>query len=233
LQLHPAPISDIIFLGRIKSKMKNTRAEARAYNDITVKRDMTLEEQLELLYDDLIDYVKTDLGTEKYEAIKRVVNTFKKDEKDVSIGIILRESELRKRGEIGGMFSNAFNMEDLKKAIEIVLNADDIDALLDRITAELWYIYNKKDIPENAMEVMKAVLNDNYYKLYQNQIINIITAAVCKKYYNYFYRDLEYHLNKIIDNYTYWCESLESKVAELKASCEIKDEDGTPPTPNI
>lgn len=201
--------------------MKNTRAEARAYNDF-LKIDMSIENKLELLYEDLIDYIKGDLGAKKYEAIKRVVNTFEEYEKDESIRIILREFNYRKsRGtQDSGMFLNAFSIETLKKAVEVVLNSDDMDALLDRITAELWYIHNKKDIDEDPMEVVKDILNDNYHLIYKRQLSTIIMAAVAKKYYNYFYRDLEYHLNKIIDNHTYWCESLEPKVAELKARKE-------------
>lgn len=38
--------------------MKNTKAEARAYND-TIKNSMSLENKLEILYLDLIDYVAT------------------------------------------------------------------------------------------------------------------------------------------------------------------------------
>jgi hypothetical protein len=205
--------------------MKNTRAEARAYNDF-IKIDMSIENKLKLLYEDLIDYVRGDLGAEKYKAIKRVVNTFKEYDKDESIRIILREFNYRKSGgfQDSGMFLNAFSIETLKKAVEVVLNSDDMDALVDRITAELWYIQNKKDIDEDPMEVIKDVLNDNYHLKYRRQLETIIMAAVAKKYYNYFYRDLEYHLNKIIDNYTYWCESLEPKVADLEARKEEEEE---------
>lgn len=201
--------------------MTHTRAEARAYNDF-LKIDMSIEDKLELLYEDLINYIKCKLGAKKYEAIKRVVNTFKENEKDESIRIILRELNYRKnRGtQDSGMFLNTFSIETLKEAVEVVLNPDDMDALLDRITAELWYIHNKKDIDEDPMEVMKAILNDNYPFYYKRQLTTIIMAAVAKKYYNYFYRDLEYHLNKMIDNHTYWCESLEPKVIELKARKE-------------
>lgn len=208
-------------------KMNNTRAEARAYNDF-LKIDMSIEDKLELLYEDLIDYIKCDLGAKKYEAIKKVVNTFKEHEKDESIRIILREFNYRKNKgtQDSGMFLNAFSIETLKKAVEVVLNPDDMEALLDRITAELWYIHNKKDINEDPMEVVEAILNGNYHFYYKRQLSTIIMAAVAKKYYNYFYRDLEYNLNKIIDNHTYWCESLEPKVIELKARKE-EEERGT------
>ena len=61
--------------------MKNTKAEARAYND-TIKSSMTIENKLELLYLDLIDYVANELGAEKMEALENVVNTFDSKRKE-------------------------------------------------------------------------------------------------------------------------------------------------------
>lgn len=201
--------------------MTHTRAEAKAYND-KLKIDMSIEDKLELLFDDLRAYVINNLGTKKYDAIKKVFNTFKEDEKDANIEIILRELKRIKNGEPAGMFVNAFSIEALKEAVEIVLNADDMEALLDKIKLKL-YDMGDRDIDEK--EVLEAVLNDNFHKDYERQILSVITRFVGKKYYNYFYRDLEYHLNKIIDNHTYWCESLEPKVVELKARKE--EERGT------
>ena len=56
--------------------MKNIKAEAKAYND-TIKNSMSLENKLELLYLDLIDYVANELGAEKMEALEKIVNIFK------------------------------------------------------------------------------------------------------------------------------------------------------------
>lgn len=196
--------------------MTHTRAEAKAYND-KLKIDMSIEDKLELLFDDLRAYTINNLGTKKYDAIKKVFNTFKEDEKDANIEIILRELKRIKNGEPAGMFVNAFSIEALKEAVEIVLNADDMEALLDKIKLKL-YVMGDGDLDEK--EVLEAVLNDNFHKDYERQILSIITRFVGKKYYNYFYRDLEYHLNKIIDNRTYWCESLEPKVADLRARKE-------------
>lgn len=43
---------------------------------------------------------------------------------------------------------------------------------------------------------------------------------VVDEYYNYFYRDLEATLNKIIDKFSDWGWSLENKVTELEANKE-------------
>ena len=61
--------------------MKNTKAEAKAYND-TIKNSMSLENKLELLYLDLIDYVANELGAEKMEAIEKIINTFDSKRKE-------------------------------------------------------------------------------------------------------------------------------------------------------
>lgn len=55
--------------------------EARAYND-TIKSSMSLENKLELLYLDLIDYVANELGAEKMEAIEKIINTFDSKHKE-------------------------------------------------------------------------------------------------------------------------------------------------------
>lgn len=193
------------------------KSEARAYNDM-LKINMSIENKLELLYEDLIDYVEKNLGTKKYKAIQKVINTFKDYKKDESIGIILRELDCIRKGEIDGMFYNAFSLETLREVVEVVLNLDDMEALLDKIKLKL---YEMGDGNMDEREVLKAVLNDKFYKDYNWQLIGVIVALIGRKYYyNYFYRDLEYHLNKIIDNHTYWSVSLEPKVAELEARKE-------------
>jgi hypothetical protein len=55
--------------------MENTRAEAKAYNDMI--KNQSIEYKLELLYIDLIAYVANELGEGKMEALKQIVNTFK------------------------------------------------------------------------------------------------------------------------------------------------------------
>lgn len=192
--------------------MKNKKAEAKAYND-TIK-NQSIEYKLELLYLDLRAYVANELGTEKYDAIKKVFNTFKEYEVEQNINIILRELKSIKNGEIAGMFLNAFSIEALKEAVKVVLNDDDMEALLDKIKIKL---FEMGDGNIDEKEVLEAVLNDNFHKDYERQIISIIVRVVGKKYYNYFYRDLEATLNKIIDIFSGWGWSLESKVAELEA----------------
>ena len=62
----------------MKNITEQQKAEARAYND-TIKNSMSIENKLELLYLDLIDYVANELGAEKMEAIEKIINTFDKN----------------------------------------------------------------------------------------------------------------------------------------------------------
>ena len=189
------------------------KTEAKAYND-TIKNNMSIENKLELLYIDLLAYVANDLGDKKYDAIKKVINTFKQYDKDDSVKVILAELKYINEFQDGNIFLNPFSIEALKEAVEVVLNADDMEALLDRIKVKLFYF---GDGDMNEKEVLEAVLNDKFHRDYRTQLMYIITRAVAKKYYNYFYRDLEISLNQIIDNYS---ESLEPKVKELIAKKE-------------
>ena len=65
----------------MKNITEQKKAEARAYND-TIKEHMSLENKLELLYVDLINYVESELGAEKMEAIEKIINTFDSKHKE-------------------------------------------------------------------------------------------------------------------------------------------------------
>lgn len=60
----------------MKNITEQQNAEAKAYND-TIKNSMSIENKLELLYLDLINYVESELGAEKMEAIEKIIKTFK------------------------------------------------------------------------------------------------------------------------------------------------------------
>ena len=57
----------------MKNITEQQKAEAKAYND-TIKNSMSIENKLELLYLDLINYVESELGAEKMEAIEKIIN---------------------------------------------------------------------------------------------------------------------------------------------------------------
>ena len=65
----------------MKNITEQQKAEARAYND-TIKNSMSIENKLEILYTDLIDYVADELGAEKMEALENIINTFDSKHKE-------------------------------------------------------------------------------------------------------------------------------------------------------
>ncbi|MBR2148126.1 MAG: hypothetical protein IJ965_01625 [Campylobacter sp.] len=140
--------------------MENTKAEAKAYNDMI--KNQSIEYKLELLYIDLIAYVANELGEEKMEALKQIINTFKTNPYPWTI-------------------------------------ADEIEVIL--------YGYNR---------VKDGFSNIRYFKADTKLELELVD-----EYYNYFYRDLEITLNKIIDKFSDWGWSLEPKVAELEAKGEL------------
>ena len=65
----------------MKNITEQQKAEAKAYND-TIKNSMSIENKLEILYTDLIDYVADELGAEKMEALENIINTFDSKHKE-------------------------------------------------------------------------------------------------------------------------------------------------------
>ena len=189
--------------------------EAKAYND-TIKNYMDLQTKLELLYDDLRAYVANELGEKKMKALEKIVNTFIEGEAEF---VLYGLKRTKLHDGVGDKFLNEFSTKTLKEVMKVVLNNDDIGVLLHKIRSELLCAgYDDADI--NPMGVLQDVLNGKSKESYTEEIIDIITTEVSKKYYDYFYIDLEYHLNKIIDGYSRSGKSLKNDVAELKAKKE-------------
>lgn len=189
--------------------------EAKAYND-TIKNYMDLQTKLELLYDDLRAYVANELGEKKMKALEKIVNTFIEGEVEF---VLYGLKRMKHHDGVGDKFLNEFSTKTLKEAMKVVLNNDDIGVLLHKIRAEL-LCAGCDDADINPMGVLQDVLNGKSKESYTEEIIDIITTEVSKKYYDYFYIDLEYHLNKIIDIYSRSGKSLKNNVAELKAKKE-------------
>ena len=191
--------------------------EAKAYND-TIKNYMDLHNKLELLYDDLRAYVANELGEKKMKALEKIVNTFIEGEVEF---VLYGLKRMKHHDGVNDKFLNEFSVKTLKEVVKIVLNNDDIGVLLHRIRVVLLCDgYYDDDI--DSMGVLQDVLNGNSRESYTEEILDIIIEMVSKKYYDYFYVDLEYHLNKIIDSYSQGGKSLESKVAELKSKKEAQ-----------
>lgn len=184
----------------MKNITEQQKAEAKAYND-TIKNSMSLENKLELLYLDLIDYVANELGAEKMEALENVVNTFDSKRKENpqvwtiedEIVCIMYGYKRVKDGHESVRYFTQYTIEDLKKASEVVLSDKDAEKI-----------------------VWKAIVDD----IDTEQVRKETAEAVVNKYYQYFYDNLDDSLSKIIDNYSKKGESLEPKVKEFIAKKE-------------
>ena len=182
----------------MKNITEQQKAEARAYNN-TIKNSMSIENKLELLYLDLIDYVANEFGAEKMEALERIINTFDKNPypriiQDEIVCIMYGYKRV-KDGHESVRYFTQYTIEDLKKASEVVLSDKDAEKI-----------------------VWKAIVDD----IDTEQVRKETAEAVVNKYYQYFYDNLDDSLSKIIDNYSENGESLEPKVKELINKKEAK-----------
>lgn len=156
----------------MKNITEQQKAEARAYND-TIKNNMSIENKLELLFDEVLDFVNKKIGDDGLKALDKIIVRFTKD--------------------------------DLKKVLvgyKTISNSN---------------FYFKENITkENIKEALKAL------KINISKDDKFVLSVISLRYYSWFYDNLEYTLNQVIDAYSENGESLEPKVKELIAKKEAK-----------
>ena len=153
------------------------KAEAKAYND-TIKNSMSLENKLEILFDEVLDYVNKKIGDDGLKALDKIIVRFTKD--------------------------------DLKKV------------LVGYSTISNSNFYFKENITkENIKEALKALKMDIIAGKFSEDD-KFILSIIASRYYGWFYDNLDYTLNQVIDAYSENGESLEPKVKELIAKKEAK-----------
>lgn len=154
----------------MKNITKQQKAEAKAYND-TIKNSMSIENKLELLFDEVLDYVNKKIGDDGLKALDKIIVRFTKD--------------------------------DLKKV------------LVGYSTISNNKFYFKENITkENIKEALKAL------KINISKDDKFVLSVIALRYYSWFYDNLDYMLNQVIDAYSENGESLEPKVKELIAKKE-------------
>ena len=144
----------------MKNITEQQKAEARAYND-TIKNSMSIENKLELLYIDLIDYVANELGADKMEAIDNIVKTFKKNPYpwsiDDEIEVIVYEYRQIKAGKNADKFIRVtYTKAELDEAIKVVLTDKDTEKTAEAI-ADKYYPYFYENLDESLNKII-----DNY-----------------------------------------------------------------------
>lgn len=156
----------------MKNITEQQKAEARAYND-TIKNNMSIENKLEFLFDEVLDFVNKKIGDDGLKALDKIIVRFTKD--------------------------------DLKKVLvgyKTISNSN---------------FYFKENITkENIKEALKAL------KINISKDDKFVLSVISLRYYSWFYDNLEYTLNQVIDAYSENGESLEPKVKELIAKKEAK-----------
>lgn len=156
----------------MKNITKQQKAEARAYND-TIKNNMSIENKLEILFDEVLDYVNKKIGDDGLKALDKIIVRFTKD--------------------------------DLKKV------------LVGYSTISNGNFYFKENITkENIKEALKAFKINICISKDDKFVLSIIAL----RYYSWFYDNLDYTLNQVINAYSENGESLEPKVKELIAKKE-------------
>lgn len=154
----------------MKNITKQQKAEAKAYND-TIKNNMSIENKLEILFDEVLDYVNKKIGDDGLKALDKIIVRFTKD--------------------------------DLKKVL----------AGYSTISNNNFY-FKENITKENIKEALKAL------KMDISEDDKFVLSVIALRYYSWFYDNLDYTLNQVIDAYSENGESLEPKVKELIAKKE-------------
>lgn len=158
----------------MKNITKQQKAEAKAYND-TIKNNMSIENKLEILFDEVLDYVNKKIGDDGLKALDKIIVRFTKDDlKKVLVGYSTISN-----GNF--YFKENITKENIKEALKAL-----------------------------KMNVLKANISDDKFVL----------SVIALRYYSWFYDNLDYTINQVIDAYSEKGESLEPKVKELIAKKE-------------
>lgn len=181
------------------------KAKAKAYND-TIKSSMSLENKLELLFDEVLDYVNDKIGDDGLKALDKIIVRFTKDDYKIVCKLFIDEN-FSVASEINYQYNIATKV--IKEALEVLkIDLSKDGELMRRINAKL-----VKD-SEKASETIEQALKDD-------GVLRIIKEYIAIQYYSYF-ASLQIIIKNIIDNYSENGESLEPKVKELITKKEAK-----------
>ena len=193
----------------MKNITEQQKAEAKAYND-TIKNSMSLENKLELLFDEVLDYVNKKIGDDGLKALDKIIVRLNKDDYKIALKFFMD-------GEFGVIsainYQYNITIKDIKEALEVLKIDLSKNGELARIMNLKLEWNDRKDI--KAVEAITQALKGKYVGG-----LSTIKQFIAMEYYSWFVDDLLIIIKNIIDNYSENGESLEPKVNELLAKKE-------------
>ena len=193
----------------MKNITEQQKAEAKAYND-TIKNSMSIENKLELLFDEVLDYVNKKIGDDGLKALDKIIVRFTKDDYKIALKFFMD-------GEFGAIsainYQYNITIKDIKEALEVLKIDLSKNGELARIMNLKLEWDDRKDI--KAVEAITQALKGKY-----DGGLSTIKQFIAMEYYSWFVDDLLIIIKNIIDNYSEKGESLEPKVNELLAKKE-------------
>ena len=193
----------------MKNITEQQKAEARAYND-TIKNSMSIENNLELLFDEVLDYVNDKIGDDGLKALDKIIVRLNKDDYKIALKFFMD-------GEFGVIsainYQYNITIKDIKEALEVLKIDLSKNGELARIMNLKLEWDDREDI--KAVEAITQALKGKY-----DGGLSTIKQFIAMEYYGWFVDDLLIIIKNIIDNYSERGLSLEPKVRELIAKKE-------------
>lgn len=179
------------FIDTLKN-INPTELGVKGYNDF-VKEKVDLEILTEMLFQDVLSYVNEQIGEEAIKALDKIIVRFDNSDWDKAYKGFDSGFGGYKREFI---YKGRISLKDIKNALKVLkIDINKNKELLQSIEIILNYEGREDEDPKEAIkECLKG--NDD------EVVLNEILRYIAKQYYNWFYFDLIYCVETIIDFYS-------------------------------
>lgn len=178
------------FIDTLKS-VNPTELGVKGYNDF-VKEKVDLEILTEMFFTDVLSYVNEQIGDEGIKALDKIIVRFSSTDWEKAykgfengIGSYKRE----------GVYKDRIALKDINNALKVLKIDINNKELLQGVEAIL--TYEGREI-EEPKEAIKECLKGNDDSL----VLDEILAHIARKYFDWFYFDLNYCIKMVIDFYS-------------------------------